>query len=352
MHKVYLPQNARSSQYLLAELPLCNELLSHYPDLISCYQALSQSFFGHCQQQGLHHCYFIANDKVPVVRYLSEALTVQTQDQMLFFYNPAYHEGQQAYFDSQYRARKISLLLLSAGEEIRTNAAAFHSAVRRALLGFRESLPSLNTGLKLRDHQHIGYDLFARQKGNDQSYGYKMRAVPKRYESRDCQLPEQYHQMNYAAISLPFNRQLRQALTLEHDALAGSSVLVPALEQLFFQQAQAQQLKLAALVADGRTPLVRNFQSDKEHVSKELRLLSFDTSTSEVMWQCFWQPELCPDTVHLLLVADDSQLTEGGYARFLQRVEECMKQLTRKLMLNTEKQDVQIRFHQHISYWL
>jgi len=352
MHKVYLPENAQSSQYILAELTLTNELLSHYPDLVSCYQALSQQFFAQCQRHELHHCYFIANDKLPVVRFLPEALTVQTQEQMLFFYNPAYHEGQQAFFDSQYRAKKISLLILSAGDEIRSRAADFHNSARQALLSFHEQLPCLASALKLRDHQHIGYDLLARQKGRDQSYGYKMRSVVKRYQSRDCMLPEQCHQMNYAAVSLPFNRKLKQALCTEFDSPVNTADLLTRLEQMLQQHASAAQLNLMAMVADGRVPLVRNNKSEKDHTSAELRMLSFDTSTAIPAIQSFWQPELSPDTVHLLLIADDSQQTEGGYARFLQRVEDCMKQMARQLELNGEKQDLIIRFHQHLSYWL
>ncbi len=39
--------------------------------------------------------------------------------------------------------------------------------------------------MKLRDHQHLSYDLFARQKGCNDSYGYKLRDLEKRYEALD-----------------------------------------------------------------------------------------------------------------------------------------------------------------------
>ena len=99
LHKVYIPQTAKDNQYLLAELHVSEALLAQYADQANCYKELGQLFFTLCQQAGLRHVSFIANDKLPVVRYHTEAFSFQTQDQILFFYNPRYHEAQQSFID-------------------------------------------------------------------------------------------------------------------------------------------------------------------------------------------------------------------------------------------------------------
>ena len=99
LHKVYIPQTAKDNQYLLAELQVSEALLAQYDDQANCYKELGQLFFTLCQQAGLRHVSFIANDKLPVVRYHTEAFSFQTQDQILFFYNPRYHEAQHSFID-------------------------------------------------------------------------------------------------------------------------------------------------------------------------------------------------------------------------------------------------------------
>jgi len=350
MQKVYIPDTARSNQYILAELPLTDALIAAYPDLSQLYVGLSKKFFQLCHQFGLRHSHFIANDKLPVVRFHQDAFVFQTHDQILFFYNPAFHESQQAFFDGHYRARKISLLLLGSGEELRSHAAEFHQQVRQLVLAFQESLPVAEQRLKVRDHQHISYDLFARAKGCQTSYGYKMRAMDKRYHSRGCLLPADTHLMNYVTVSLPFTRQLKEVLGGSADPQAPFSGIFVQLEDLFHDAANAQQLRLLGLVADGTVPLVRNSHSDKARASRELRLLSFDIQHPEPELQSFWHPDQLPDTVHLVIAASDLQQVDGGYARFLNRVEDCLKQLSKQLELNSERQDLLIRFHQHLSY--
>ncbi|MDZ7903002.1 MAG: DUF3083 family protein [Rheinheimera sp.] len=68
-HKAYIPDTARDNQYILAELQVSEALLQHYTDQLSCYQQLSHQFFVLAQQAGLRNVHFIANDKLPVVRF-------------------------------------------------------------------------------------------------------------------------------------------------------------------------------------------------------------------------------------------------------------------------------------------
>ncbi len=349
-HKVYIPDTAKDSQYMLAEFQLSQAFFACYPDETSCYQQLSQQFFKLADAAGLTNVHFIANDKMPVVRFHTEAFCFQTADQMLFFYNPAYHEAQHCWFNSHYRARKISLLCLATGDEIRNKAAEFHQRVRQVMQDFQALLPLADIPLKIRDHQHLSYDLFARAKGCDSSFGYKLRSLPARYLARGTPIPLDHHTMSYAAVSLPLCREVKQRLL--HDNNAGYAGLYQNLQQQFVDCATAQHLTRLAFIADGSTPLVRNRQLDKARQSPELTMLSFDTTSPQAQLYSQWLAEQLVDTAHLLLIAGQDDNTEFGYGRFMNQVEQSLRALAQQLGLQPEKQDFTVRFHQHLSYLL
>lgn len=350
LHKVYIPDTAKDSQYLLAEFQLSQAFFACFPDESSCYLQLSQLFFKLADAAGLTNVHFIANDKMPVVRFHTEAFCFQTADQMLFFYNPAYHEAQHCWSNGNYRARKISLLCLATGSEIRNNAAIFHAKVRQVIEEFHAQLPLANMPIKIRDHQHLSYDLFARAKGCDSSFGYKLRSLPARYLARGTAIPADHHTMSYAAVSLPLCRELKQRLLPDNNA--GYAALYQKLEQLFVSCATAQHLTRLAFIADGSTPLVRNRQLDKPRQSPELTMLSFDTSSPQAQVYSQWLAEQLVDTAHLLLIASQDDNTEFGYGRFMNQVEQSLRTLAQLLGLQPEKQDFTVRFHQHLSYLL
>lgn len=108
--KVYIPKEARTNQYITAEIKVTDELLNQYPDYQSCYQTLSRLIFNLAEQHDLRNVHVITNDKLPVVRYHTEAYCFQTTEQILFFYNPAYHEAQNLFSQENYRARKLRIV--------------------------------------------------------------------------------------------------------------------------------------------------------------------------------------------------------------------------------------------------
>ena len=321
-----------------------------FEDTQSCYQQLSQQFFQLADAAGLGNVHFIANDKMPVVRFHTEAFSFQTADQMLFFYNPAYHEARHSYFDPNYRARKISLLCLATGTEIRNQAAEFHRKVKGVLQDFKALLP-VAVPLKIRDHQHLSYDLFARAKGCDSSFGYKLRSISARYQARELQIPAEHQAMTYAAVSLPLSQQLVRQLQPSCQN-APYTALYQQLEQKLVSAATSQQLTRLALVADGSTPLVRSSQLDKPKRSQELHMLSFDLTSPNAQVFSYWQADQRVETAFLLLVAGQDDNTEFGYGRFMNQVEQALKTLAQQLNLDPAKDDLIVRFHQHISYQL
>ncbi|MBD1581331.1 DUF3083 family protein [Pseudoalteromonas sp. S16_S37] len=350
LNRVYIPTNARNNQYILAEFKPNEQFYACFDNVQSCYERLSRQLFALCDEYELHNVHLIANDKLPIVRFHEESYCLQTPKQMLFFYNPKYHEAHKSYWDEDVKARKISLLFLATGSDIRANAANFHSKVKRTLDALLETNKNISANeLRVRDHQHLTYDIFAKAKGNKESYGYKLRSLYPRYQARNCQLPEAHSEMTYATFSLPVTRALKTEY--QHLIKPGDySLFYRAIEDAFLSSCADKQLSLCAFVADGRLPLVRNSQIDKNSANSELQKLSFDTESDKVQTASIWESDKLVDTMNFVIVAHASNKKDMGYGRFMNSVEGAIHSFTDKLHINPEKQDVNVRFFQHISY--
>ncbi|MBM7074067.1 DUF3083 family protein [Shewanella sp. 202IG2-18] len=121
-HRVYIPTSARSNQYITADIKVTPELIKHYDNLDALYHNLSNDIFRLSEEQELYNCQIIANDKLPIVRYHTEAYQFQTQEQIIFFYNPEYHEAQNLFVEKDYQPRKIRIVLLATGDDLRANS--------------------------------------------------------------------------------------------------------------------------------------------------------------------------------------------------------------------------------------
>ncbi|WP_088330947.1 DUF3083 family protein [Lacimicrobium sp. SS2-24] len=349
-HRVYIPTKAKSNQYVLAEIKPDESFYRHFDSPGACYEKLSQQFFALADEFGLHNVHMIANDKLPVVRYHHEAYCLQTEKQILFFYDPQYHEAQNLFSKADYQARKIRLVFLATGEDIRAHGAEFHSKVSQLLETFKGLLPDPELPVKIRDHQHLSYDLFAQAKGHKQTYGYKLRALYPRYRARQCSVPAEHSAINYVTVNLPLTRQLKQRYLTP-----GNHTFTPlyeALEQAFLQACEDKNLYHLAMVANGLTPLVRNRQVDHCEHNTELQKISFDTEHATPQFVRHWQGDNMVETAHFIIVASDEDNTEFGYGHFMNRVEQALHNLARTLGLNPERDEMIVRFHQHISYML
>lgn len=346
-HKVYLPASAKSNQYIMAEIKATPELYQHYGSEQLCYQQLSQQLFSLADSLNLHNVHLIATDKLPVVRFHTEAHVFQTAEQIIFFYNPQYHEAQNLFSKPGYQARKIQLLFLATGSDIRANAADFHQRVLQLLQQLQPQLPEQNLKIKIRDHQHLSYDLLAKNKGDRESYGYKLRAIAGRYATRKLNLPE-HSALTYAHLTLPLSRTLKQQYVANDSQ--DYSPLYQQLEQQLKSAIQAKELNRVAIIGNGLTPLVRNSKFDQPQTTSELQLLGFDPANNAAQFISDWQGDNLVEAVHILIVAGNDDMTETGYGRFMNQVEAALRSFADKLAVNPEKQDLTIRFHQHISY--
>ncbi|MEC4725053.1 DUF3083 family protein [Shewanella sp. D64] len=346
--KVYIPKGVRSNQYITAEIKVTDALLAHYPDHNTCYQTLSRIIFNLADQAELYNLHVITNDKLPVVRFHTEAYCFPTAEQIIFFYNPEYHEAQTLHSRDDYRARKIRIVFLATGEDIRSNSASFHIKVQSFLAKLMPQLPETNLIIKIRDHQHLSYDLFAKAKGNKESYGYKLRSISDRYEARLCPLPTEHGSLCYVTVKLPLSRKLKQAFLPE--GASDYTPLYQKLEDAFIQATSAKQLKQIAMVANGLTPLVRNSKYDQVDGTNEVQMLGFDPNIEEQQFIGHWDGKHLVEMVSFTIAAGVEDCRGAGLGRYLNRVEDALRSLASELALDRSRDDLILRFHQHISY--
>ncbi|HDY93729.1 hypothetical protein LCGC14_2596700 [marine sediment metagenome] len=348
-HRVYIPTNARANHYLLAEITPNHDFYKSFSDINCCYERIARQLFASCDEYELYNVHLLANDKLPVVRFNDESYQLETDKQMLFFYNPRYHEAHKIYYTEGTPSKKIRILFLATGDDLRANSAEFHNKVQKVLDTLQEQLLINQPQFKLRDHQHLTYDLFAKEKGNKESYGYKLRSLYPRYQSRQCSIPNDYAEMTYATFTIPVSRAIKtqfQTLMNTNDYAKFYDYFAYA----FIRACQNNNLNHGAMVANGATPIIRNSKIDKSEGNDELQKLSFDIESNENQIKHFYEANKLVETLHFVVVATQQDKHEMGYGRFMNQVEKTIYTLCNELAINKQRQDLSVRFFQHISY--
>lgn len=348
-HRVYIPSSARANQYVLVEFKPTDEFFAQFTNVSCAYKRLARELFALCDEYELHNVHLIANDKLPVVRYHDEAYSLETAKQILFFYNPQYHEAHNVFADGEQKCKKIRLLFLATGEDIRAHAASFHHNVQRVINSLQEKLLSGQPPLKIRDHQHLTYDLFAKAKGHKESYGYKLRSLYPRYQSRQCHVPNEHSEMTYAGFSIPVTRAIKtqfQHMLNEENYTQFYQYIFDA----FKRSCDKRGLTLGAFIANGTRPIVRNSNIDNAQSNSELQKLTFDCSSEQVQLQQYWDADQLVDSLHFVIAAADKDKHDIGYGKFMNQVQSAINEVTDELAFNPTRQDLRVRFYQHINY--
>ena len=348
-HRVYIPTNARANHYLLAEIIPNEAFYNSFSTINCCYERIARQLFACCDEYELHNVHLLANDKLPVVRFHDESYQLETDKQMLFFYNPRYHEAHKIYYSPDIKSKKIRFLFLATGEDLRANSALFHNRVQKVLILLQEQLFINQPQFKLRDHQHLTYDLFAKDKGNKESYGYKLRSLYPRYQSRQCNIPSDYAEMTYATFTIAVSRAIKtqfQTIVNNNDVEKFYDYFADS----FKRACEQNKLTHGAMVANGAIPIVRNSKIDKNEGNAELQKLSFDVESNENQIKYFYEATKLVETLHFVIVATQQDKHEIGYGRFMNQVEKTIHALCNELAINKQRQDLTVRFFQHISY--
>ncbi|MFD2164923.1 DUF3083 family protein [Thalassotalea euphylliae] len=356
--KAYIPTNARDNHYLLAEFPLTDKLIDtfnqqdalHEGKYASVYKHLAKTLFDVSQKFEVANSLFIANDKLARVRYSQEMHQWQTNQQILFYYNPAYHELQKSFYDVEYRAEKITLLFLATGSDIRVNAANFHARISKLLLAFEDALDVGDLSFRLRDHQHLTYDLFSKQKTGVDTKAHKLRTINVRYASQHVELPDSQRQMTYATVNIPVKQHLVSLAEIDHESDDPYNPFYTLVTDAFTVAAKRYNLNNGALIANGLIPIVR--KSEYETVSRvgELQMLGYNPDLSPCGFISKWDARSLVDNIQLVFVATKEKQTDVAHAKFLNQIEMAVKLMATELELSPVNDEIIIRFHQHIAY--
>jgi hypothetical protein len=360
-HKVYIPTSARENQYLMAKFPLTDQLLEKYADLIDesatepyakFYQVLADQFFKINDEFSIESSEFIANDKFPRVRFSPEKLTTQTKQQVLFLYNPEYHTSQNTFFRGNLKAKKITLIFLTNGTEVRVHAATFHQKVKQAITKFSDQLGINKESVRICDHQHLTYDLFAKNKGIEGSQVHKFRSMTNRYLADELNLPENTDALTYAVVDFPLNRRIRSLTKNENNETSCYNELYNLIADAFISSAKQQNLYNGAVIANGLVPIVRKGEDENVIASGELLMLGFNPAHSSCGYTCKWESNKLVDTIQLIFVACDKDITSHGYGKFVNQIEQALRGFAQRLDFVNDKEEMLVRLHQHIGFYL
>ncbi|MCJ8318361.1 MAG: DUF3083 family protein [Colwellia sp.] len=357
--KAYIPNNARDNQYIIAQFSLTDELLNKLTPqwtnqesqkYLALYQKLSQSFFDLCQQFEIDNGLFIANDKLARVRYSNEMYQWQTNQQILFYYNPSIHQLTKTFYDGDVRAKKVNLLFLASGEDIRLNSARFHAKINQLLTALFKGIDLDSLMVRLRDHQHLTYDLFAKQKGSSESVAHKLRQVTNRYASQQVSLPLDHKEITYTVVTIPVTNALLNLADIDPQSPDPYNPLYTMITDAFTVASKHFNLNNGTLIANGLVPIVRLSINESIVKEGELQMLGYNPENTQCGMVSKWDANQLVDQVQVIFVAQQNEKHEAGYARFLNHIEQALRLMVTELELIPEKDQITVRFHQHIAY--
>jgi hypothetical protein len=118
----------------------------------------------------------------------------------------------------------------------------------------------------------------------------------------------------------------------------------------FKRACDKRQLNLAAFIANGTRPIVRNSNIDNAQSNSELQKLTFDCTSEQVQIQQFWNADTLVDVLHFVIAAAEKDKHDIGYGRFMNQVQSAINEVTDELAFNPTRQDLRVRFYQHINY--
>ncbi|MDP2560114.1 DUF3083 family protein [Psychrobium sp. 1_MG-2023] len=358
-HKVYISNNSRDNQYLLANIDITDELiLSIDPEFSldnpqpykTFYKQIRNKLFSLCQKHEVTNVNYLANGKTPMVRFNYEAEAIETEDKVIFFYHPKFHQSQKYFYDFDKRVKRISILFLANGEEIRSNAASFHQQVSNVLTDLSAHFKLSEGTIRIRDHQHLTYDLLGQTKDRANTQAHKFRPMHVRYHANDVELPETHRALTYVIADVSINAKIRKLANVDYDAPAPYNPLYTMITDTFVMAMKANNLQNGAVIANGLTPLVRFSTNEEVSVNKGCQMLGYDPAQSGGGIISKWNPDEFVDTVRLVFMATDNDCTDRGYGKYVNQITKVLETIADKLEVDAQSEQLMVRVHQHIAY--
>jgi len=355
--KVYIPSSARENQYILAKIKVTDELVEKLSQnkqdvqtpYLGFYQSFAKAFFDVCSELSIDSCHFVGNDKFSRVRYSPERMVAQTEQQMLFLYNPKYHTSQNAYFDGSVRAQKITLVFLSNGEDIRSEAASFHQKVRNAIAQLSDKLGILAHRFHVFDHQHLTYDLFSKSKGITGTITHKLRPIKTRYSASDVAIDDSAEALTYVTADFAINKRIKAMFDYTNESKQFED-LYSFINQSLKESSLKQNVDGATIVANDLIPFVRTGDEELAATSGELQKIIASPTKPSQLFTCLFSSTQLVDKINIVFVASTKDQTSHGYGKFLNQIEAVLLSFAERMQFVENKEELIVRFHQHISF--
>ncbi|NRA60390.1 MAG: DUF3083 family protein [Psychrobium sp.] len=355
--KVYLPSNARDNQYIIAEMLLTDELITLIVGDVDqsvdkpyqlFYQNLAKLVFDIVEESGIEHANFIANSRLVRVRNSDEQQVLHTAQQSFFFYNPTQNSTFKAYFDGGHRSNKVKFLFLANGDNLRGDSAAFHHKVFNAVTKISQQIGLAPGVLKMRDHQHITYDIFGADKGHKETVTHAFREISARYLQQGYKLSGAFSAITYAVVSVPMTRRLLKNVDIDYDCSEPFNTLYEKIKTAFTNAAAQHGLNHGAMIANGMSPIVRYDETQTSIVNGEIISLGFNPANAIGGIICKWQSDKLVDTIRLVFFASDVDESHNTYGKFVNQVTQCIGDMAKNLNWKKESDYMLMRLHQQV----
>ena len=355
--KVYVPNDARDNQYVIAEMPLTDKLIELVAGDIDLtadkpyqrfYQKLAKLSFDVVEELGIAHAKFVANSRLVRVRHGNEQQVLHTPQQSYFFYCPEHNSTFKGYFDGAHRSNKIKFVFLANGKDIRLSAADLHQKAHSAAQMIAERIGLAPGDLKLRDHQHLTYDLFAKEKGNKDTITHNFRDIATRYRQQGYDIKGDHSDMTYAIVSIPMTRRLIKGTTIDYDQPEPFAPLYNKIADAFTNATANHKLTHTALIANGMSTIVRYDEEEKTVVNGEIISLGFNPQRPGDNTLCEWEGDKLVDTIRLVFFATKADETNKTYGKFINKVHQAVNTFAQTLNWKKDHDDMIVRLHQHL----
>jgi len=355
--KVYVPSNARDNHYVIAEMPLTDELIDLVGEVVDStleqpyqkfYQKLAKMAFDVVEECNIEHANFVANNRLVRVRNSDEQQVLHTDKQSFFFYSPKHNSTFKGYFDGAVRSNKVKFLFLATGENLRENAAGFHQKVLKAVSTLSQKIGLKAGALKVRDHQHITYDIFAREKGNKESVSHTFREISTRYQHQNVVVDDDATAVTYAVVSMPMTRRLLKGTEIDYDSNKPFEQLYAKISQAFILANKKHQLSHAAMIANGLAPIVRFDENASTIINGDIISLGYNPHHESRDISSQWHGGKLVDTVRLVFFATDFDETHKTYGKFVNQVTQAVATIADELNWKKDHDYMLMRFNQQL----
>ena len=354
--RVYLPNDARDNQYILAEIMLTDKLIELVTGSVDessekpyelFYRKLAHKVFEVVEDHGLTHVNFIANNRLVRVRYSGEQQVIHTEQQSFFFYCPAHNSTFKAYYDGKTRTRKVKVLFLATGDELRLSSGKFHSTVMNAISEISNKIGLAPGDIKVRDHQHLTFDVFAKEKGLKDTITHSFREIADRYDAQGHPIKNDHTSITYAIASVPMARRLLKGIDIDYEADQPFDNVYKRIEQSFKKSIEGTELNQAVYIGSGISPFVRYDKEEKEEIRGELMSILVNPENAESRFVSHWDGSKLVDSIRFIYIADNSDEKNHNYGTFVNQVIEAVKSFANDVAWKKECDDITVRVHQH-----